>query len=163
MTIRDALSMRQRPRGLFKWLLRAPNVVFHLRLGWMLGDRFILVTSTGRRSGRAHRTVLEVVEHDNATNEYIVCSGTGPRADWYRNLQAGPPHEAQVGNERWRPIHRFLSAEQAAVRFAAYEWRHPQTAVRLLRTMGNRYDGTDRGRVEMMADMPMVAIGGKPD
>jgi hypothetical protein len=26
--------------------------------------------------------------------------------------------------------------------------------------MGNAYDGTDAGRLAMMADMPMVAFGG---
>jgi deazaflavin-dependent oxidoreductase (nitroreductase family) len=129
----------------------------------MFGDRFILITHTGRRSGRTYRTTLEVVEHDHATDEYIVCSGTGPHADWYRNLRANPAAEAQVGNRRWRPACRFLSSEQAATRFTTYERRHPRTAARLLELMGNSYDGTDRGRVEMMADMPMVAVGGVSD
>jgi deazaflavin-dependent oxidoreductase (nitroreductase family) len=162
MGLRDSFSMRQRPRGLFKWLLRLPNHLYRARLGWLLGDRFLLITHRGRRSGQLHRTTVEVVEHDRSGGEYVVCSGTGPNADWYRNLHAAPAEAVQVGTRQWRPDQRFLTAAEAADRFADYEREHPRTAVRLLRTMGNSYDGTDEGRVAMMADMPMVAFSDQP-
>jgi hypothetical protein len=52
----------------------------------------------------------------------------------------------------------MLDDAEAAQCFARYEDAHPRTARRLLATMGNSYDGTDDGRVAMMADMPMVAF-----
>ena len=40
----------------------------------------------------------------------------------------------------------------------AYERAHPKTAAKLYSMMGVSYDGTDEGRVEMMAKIPMVAF-----
>jgi len=140
-------------------VLHVPDHLYSLHLGRLLGDRFLLLTHRGRRSGLVRRTTVEVVEHDRSTGEYIVCSGTGPRADWYLNLKAAPALEVQVGAHRWVPRQRFLDAAEAARRFADYEHDHPGTARRLLELMGNSYDGTDSGRVAMMAHMPMVAFG----
>ena len=125
-------------------------------LGFLCGDRFLVVEHGGRRSGLLRLTPLEVVGH--RTGEYVVCSGTGPAADWYRNLHAHPVEELWVRNRRWRPVQRFLNAAEAVVVFGRYEGEHPETAKRLLRIMGNQYDGSDAGRVEMMAAMPMVAF-----
>jgi deazaflavin-dependent oxidoreductase (nitroreductase family) len=158
MRLPDSFSLRQTPTGAFKHVLRLPVHLFHWKLGWVLGDRFLLLTHQGRTSGRPYETPIEVVEHDEVGGEYVVCSGTGPAADWYRNLRAHPALAVQVGNRSWVPAQRFLDDDEAARRFAGYEARHPRTARRLLDLMGNSYDGTDAGRVAMMADMPMVAF-----
>jgi deazaflavin-dependent oxidoreductase (nitroreductase family) len=152
-------NFRQKPGGTWKRLLHVPVLLFRWRLGFLMGERLLLLTHIGRVSGRAFQTPIEIVEHDRATREYMVCSGTGPQADWYRNLQAHPAVEIQVGNRRWRPSQRFLSQEEAAERFARYERRHHRLSIVLLREMGNSYDGTDQGRYKMMAGMPMVAFG----
>jgi deazaflavin-dependent oxidoreductase (nitroreductase family) len=158
MRLPDSFSFRQRPTGLVKRLLHLPVWLYRARLGFLLGDRFLLVTHVGRSSGRHHQTPVEVVVHDRDAGEYLVCSGTGPQADWYRNLQVTPAPEVQVGTRRWCPHQRLLAADEAAEAFHRYERAHPATARRLLQSMGNAYDGTDAGRVAMMADMPMVAF-----
>ena len=161
MGLPDSWSFRQRPTGAFKCLLRLPVHLFRWRLGFLLGGRFILITHRGRTSGRTYQTPVEVVEHDRAAGEYIVCSGTGPRADWYQNLTAEPALTIQIGNHRWTPHQRFLETDEAARRFAGYETEHPRTARRLLRSMGNSYDGTDKGRLDLMQRMPMVAFSAR--
>jgi deazaflavin-dependent oxidoreductase (nitroreductase family) len=129
-----------------------------MRLGFLMGEWIMLICHVGRTSGRTYQTAVEVVEHDRQTHEYIVCSGTGPKADWYRNITARPPVWVQVANRRWRPDLRFLSQEEAAQRFKRYEAQHRRIAKVLLNAMGNSYDGTDQGRFDMMVHMPMVAI-----
>lgn len=158
MRVPDSLSFRQKPSGAFKWVLRAPVVLFRWKLGFVFGERLLLISHRGRRSGRVLQTPVEVVEHDTVTHEFIVCSGTGPRADWYLNLRSAAAVSVQVRNHVWVPGQRFLEPEEAAARFAGYEATHPSTARRLLSSMGNSYDGTDQGRVEMMSKMPMVAF-----
>jgi hypothetical protein len=32
-----------------------------MKLGWLLGNRFLMLIHTGRHSGRLHQTVIEVV------------------------------------------------------------------------------------------------------
>jgi deazaflavin-dependent oxidoreductase (nitroreductase family) len=153
-------NFRQKPTGVWKHVLRIPVHLFHARLGFLMGDRVLLLTHIGRTTGVAHETALEVVAHDRDAREYFVCSGTGPGADWYRNLLAAPAPFIQVGARSWRPVQRFVADVEAAGRFARYEARHPRMSKRLLRSMGNSYDGSDRGRIEMMARMPMVAFSG---
>lgn len=157
MGLRD-WNFKQKPTGAWRHVLRLPVHLFHARLGFLMGDRLLLLTHVGRRSGVRHETPIEVVAHDRDVGEYFVCSGTGPDADWYRNLAATPSPRVQVGNRAWRPAQRFVGQDEAAERFARYEARHPKLSKRLLRSMGNTYDGSDRGRVEMMARMPMVAF-----
>lgn len=159
MPSRDDFSFKKKPSGLFKWFLKAPQWIFRLKLGFLMGDRFLLLTHTGRKSGTTFRTPLEVVVHDGDTGEYIVCSGTGPTADWWLNIHANPATSIQVRNTVWTPPQRFLETEEAARRFHEYETAHPKTAARLLDSMGQSHDGTDDDRVRMMDEIPMVSFG----
>ncbi len=65
------LSDTRPPHGLMRWLLRAPVWLYRLRLGGLLGDRFLMLTHIGRNSGQPHQSVLEVVGHDEATDAYV--------------------------------------------------------------------------------------------
>ncbi len=155
-------DFKEKPQGLWRAVLKSPRYLFKWNLGFVMGDRFLLIHHVGRRSGTAYQTTVEVVDHDHDTGEYIVCSGTGPGADWYRNLQAAPAAQIQVANRTWQPSQRFLDAHEASARFKRYEAAHPRTARRLLRSMGHSYDGSDDGRTTMTSDMPMVAFTDEP-
>jgi deazaflavin-dependent oxidoreductase (nitroreductase family) len=155
-------NFRQKPAGLFRRVLHAPDFLFKHGLGFLLGRRLLLITHRGRVSGRERRTTVEVVEHDVGAGLYVVCSGTGPNADWYLNLRAAPAVSITVGRQTWHPAQHFLDPLEAAARFARYERNHPRTARRLLRSMGRSYDGTDEGRVAMMRQIPMVSFSDRP-
>src|ERR1051326_6299178 len=87
---RDGVASLSESRAMFarthsrllRGFLSAPGWLFRLGLGRLLGHRFLELTHRGRRSGRRYRTVLEVVRYDPRTQESIVCSGWGTRADW---------------------------------------------------------------------------------
>lgn len=151
-------DLRQQPTGLFKWVLKCPALLFRAKLGFLLGERFLMITHAGRQSGRTFHTPLEVVVHDSDSVEYIVCSGTGSNADWYRNITAQPVTSVQVENRVWTPDRRVLDAPEAADRFADDERRHPTAASKLLTSMGQSYEGTDADRIQMMRTIPMVAL-----
>jgi deazaflavin-dependent oxidoreductase (nitroreductase family) len=88
------------PSGWLRLALKAPRWLYRLHLGWLLGHRFLLLTHRGRRSGRVYSTVLEVVRYDPATDESVVVSGWGDRADWYNNIQKTTVLAIQTGRER---------------------------------------------------------------
>jgi len=123
-----------------------------------MGNRFVMIEHLGRNSGHLYRTVLEVAGIYPDTDEWIVTSGTGPRADWYRNLQAGTLQAVWIGSKRCGATVRFLDAEEAGSVFHDYESAHRKTAAKLMKSMGVSYDGTDEGRVEMMRSIPMVSF-----
>jgi deazaflavin-dependent oxidoreductase (nitroreductase family) len=123
-----------------------------------MGNRFVMIEHRGRKSGSLYRTVLEVVGRYPDKGEWIVTSGTGPKADWYRNLQAGTLDAIWIGSSRSAATVRFLETDETATVFHGYETAHPKTAAKLLDSMGVSYDGTDAGRVDMMRSIPMVSF-----
>jgi len=152
----NEFNFRQKPRGLFKWLLHAPVWIFRARLGFLLGRRIVMLEHRGRKSGRLRRTPLETVHRQGDT--YVLCSGTGRKADWYRNLQAHPAEALWVGAKRFPVAQRFLDDTEAAAAFATYEAAHPKAAGRLTEMMRVSYDGADAGRVAMVAQIPVVEL-----
>ncbi len=93
---------QQKPTGLFKWVLHIPTWVFRARLGFVFGKRFLMIEHSGRKSSKLYRTVLEVAGRAPEAREWIVTSGTGPSADWYRNVSAGGVAAVWIGSRRYR-------------------------------------------------------------
>jgi len=151
-------NFKQKPSGMFKHFLHAPTWLYRAHLGFVFGHRFLMIEHRGRTSGNLYRTVLEVAGRYPGDNEWVVTSGTGPRADWYRNLQAGGLAAVWLGSKRHQAMVRFLDAPEAADVMARYEAAHPKAATKLFASMGVSYDGTDEGRIELMARIPMVAF-----
>jgi deazaflavin-dependent oxidoreductase (nitroreductase family) len=146
------------PKGLFKWFLHAPSYLYRARLGFLFGNRFLMIEHRGRKSGRLYRTVVEVAGRHPERREWIVTAGRGPTSDWYRNLQEGGLESVWLGSRPHAASVRFLPADEAATVMKSYEDEHPKTADRLYRTMGVSYDGTDEDRVRMMHEIPMVGF-----
>lgn len=131
------------PRGMARLLYRLPTWLFRLRLGWLLGERFLLLTHRGRKSGLPRQTVLEVLQHDKAGDTYAVLSGWGEKADWRRNVEKTPDVVIHVGSRQF-PAHatRLDSADSERI-ILDYARRNP-LAIRVLpRMMGYKIDGTE--------------------
>ena len=47
-----------KPTGVLKWGYNLPIALYRVRLGWLLGHRFLLLTHQGRKTGRILQTVL---------------------------------------------------------------------------------------------------------
>lgn len=108
-----------------RWFLRAPIGIYKAGLGFLLGGRFLMVTHTGRKSGLPRDTVVEVVHHDEAADTYYVCSGFGPNADWYRNIQKTPEVTLHVKSRVFRTTARNVDAGEEERVLAEYAARNP--------------------------------------
>ncbi|MHA6783283.1 nitroreductase family deazaflavin-dependent oxidoreductase [Pseudonocardia saturnea] len=139
---------------------RAPIALFRLGLGALLGTRFVLLTHTGRRTGVSRRVVLEVVGRDGSG--YLVASGYGPRAQWFRNIIAEPHVRFQVGRHRHTGVARPLPPAESGRLLAEYAHRHPRTAATLMRTVGQDVDGSPASYERVGSDpetgVPLVAL-----
>ncbi|WP_181765044.1 nitroreductase family deazaflavin-dependent oxidoreductase [Streptomyces albidus (ex Kaewkla and Franco 2022)] len=144
----DAQSTPNRPPLPVGWrrsLARLPILLFEWPTAWVFGNRLLLLHHVGRVTGLDRRVVLEVVERGPADRSWTVASGFGPKAAWYRNLQADPRTRVQVGNRHYTVTAHFLSPEDGAEIMAHYGRRHPRTARRLCAFMGLPAEGTDAG------------------
>lgn len=148
--------------GLLRHVLRAPAWLYRWHCGWLLGHRFLLLVHTGRRTGRRHSTVLEVVEYRREKPELVVMSGLGRGSNWLRNLTAGGDPEIIVGTTRFAATWRELGEAEAAMVMAGYEQRNrlatPLVRMVLSRLAGWRYDGSDAARRRLVRALPLVAF-----
>lgn len=127
--------LRTPPSGITRWFLEAPKAMYRAGLGWMLGNRFVMIEHTGRRSGRTYRTVVEVI--GRAGNTIDVAAAWGPTSDWFRNVQANPEVVVSSGRLRDEPATAGVLDDAAAgAVFAAYTQNHPRAAATLSRSLG---------------------------
>jgi deazaflavin-dependent oxidoreductase (nitroreductase family) len=90
------------PKGLIKWLFKAPILFYRLGLGFIVGRMFMVMTTVGRRSRLPRRTAIEF--HEFKGRKYVL-SGWGTKTDWYRNIQANP----HITIQTWRGAESVLA------------------------------------------------------
>lgn len=146
------------PKGLNRIMYRLPIWFYRLHLGWMLGERFLLINHIGRKSGLLRKVVVEVVRHDKESKTIIVASGFGTKSQWYQNLRKTPDVNIQLGTKKYTAHAEFLSAEQGADEMVDYAHRHPSAARELPKLMGYRVDGTDDDYRTLGREIPFVAL-----
>ena len=113
------------PRGLLRLAARAPLWLYRLHAGWLLGNRFLMLEHTGRRSGRKRQVVLEVVKHDSGSDRYFVVSAWGVKADWFQNLRSTPEAVLRVGRRVLEVRGEEIGIDEAAGVVEEYSWRYP--------------------------------------
>ncbi len=155
-----AYSPPKKPHGLLKWGFKAPIALYRLRLSWLLGHRFLMLTHRGRKSGAIRRTVLEVVHYDPATHESAVLSAYGPKADWYQNIVASPPIEVRTAGRRYIPQYRLLDVDERFAALQAYQRRYRRAFQAVMRFLGHDYDGSEAS-LHALADSTLM-VGFRP-
>lgn len=148
-----------RPGKALRFGLRLPIWLYRMRLGWLLGNRFLMLTHTGRKSGQPRQTVIEVVGHDKETDTYYVVSGWGKKSDWYQNLLKLPHTTIHVGRRKFRAMAEFIPSEKAIKILEVYAREHPLAFKELSGLfLGERMEpGSDAART-LAEKMPMVAL-----
>jgi len=144
------------PSGMTLLLHRLPNVLYRLHLGRLLGSRFLLVEHRGRKSGRTHRTVLEVIRADPAAGVWYVVSGWGDRAQWLANLRATPQAYIETGGRHVAVVARVLPDADAERELLDYGRRHPRAARAVAHALGWEIDGSDRDLGELARTLRVV-------
>ncbi|OBI36032.1 nitroreductase [Mycobacterium sp. E2238] len=105
-------------------LMRAPVWLYKARAGALFGSRLLMLEHIGRKSGAPRYVVLEVVGHP-APETYVVASGFGRKAQWFRNIEANPRVRVYAGSRApRRAIARILDQQEADRALAAYVSRH---------------------------------------
>ncbi|MEA3335962.1 MAG: nitroreductase family deazaflavin-dependent oxidoreductase [Chloroflexota bacterium] len=152
-------ASRKPPRGLQRLLWRAPIWLYKLHLGGLLGQRFLLLTHTGRKSGKPRQAVIEIDDYDPQTNSYLIASGFGRQSDWYRNIRKTPQVMIQVGNRQMAARAEPLSPEQSGEAMVTYAHKHPTAARNLAKMIGLDVDGSDESyRAAARDHVPFVRL-----
>lgn len=136
-----ARILRTRP------LMRAPIWIYRSGAGAMLGSRLLMLEHVGRKSGARRYVVLEVVGHPTP-DSYLVASGFGENAQWFRNIKANPEVRVYAGGRSpSSATARILTRQESDRALGDYVSRHPQAWNRfkpvLERTLGSSISETN--------------------
>lgn len=130
-------------------LVRAPIAIYRAGLGFLFGRRLLMMEHLGRTSGARRYVVLEVVDH-RVPGEYVIVSGFGVRAQWYRNIEAEPEVRVWVGSRRAVSARAtVMGSDDAAEVLAHYMAEHPG-AWEKLRAMIERATGAPADALPMV-------------
>jgi deazaflavin-dependent oxidoreductase (nitroreductase family) len=154
-----ATVMATPPRGFLRFGLKLPIWLYRLHLGWLLGKRFLLLTHTGRKSGKLHQTVIEVVRHDQASNSFFVVSGWGDKADWYQNIHKKPDVSIRSGRKNLRVHAEDIPLAEAVDILNEYTHRYPIAFKELTALfLGERLQPGREASQRLAERMPMVVF-----
>jgi len=157
MTNRGTLN-NPRPTGFTRAFYRAPIWIYRAGFGFLMGRRFLMLEHVGRRSGKTRYTALEVVRHDREADTYVVCSGWGTRADWFRNIRKTPDVRVSSGFRRRQTARAIrLEGDAAARELCSYAERYPQAFRILVSRLVMGSDGPVNC-AEAAAVVPVVAL-----
>jgi deazaflavin-dependent oxidoreductase (nitroreductase family) len=130
---------------------RAPIWLYRAGLGFVFGSRLLMLEHVGRTSGRSRFVVLEVVEHP-ADGEFVVVSGFGVRAQWYRNILACPDVRVSCGFRKRAAARAIpMSADESATALERYAVQHPKAWANLRAVIESAVDHPVEG-------LPMVTL-----
>lgn len=146
------------PRGIKAIPWRLPIWLYKLKLGGLLGHRFLLLTHMGRVSGQPRNAVLEVIHYDEATNTHYAASGFGEKSQWFQNISQTPEVIIQVGNKQFPVIAERLPVDEAEAIFRDYHKRHPNAIKNLGKMVGYQMDGSEEDLTDFMRTIPLVAF-----
>jgi deazaflavin-dependent oxidoreductase (nitroreductase family) len=140
-------------------LVRAPIWLYRMRAGAVLGPRLLMLEHVGRVSGKPRYVVLEAVAHPD-DDTYVVASGFGATAQWFRNVTANPQVRVWIGSRApARATARVLDQQSVDRILTAYRLNRPKAWEQfkgvLERTLGQPI--TDTG-----TPMPMVELRLRP-
>jgi deazaflavin-dependent oxidoreductase (nitroreductase family) len=142
-----------------RWFVRAPIWLYRARLGFVFGSRLLMLEHIGRLSGARRYVVLEIVARP-APGCYVVASGFGTSAQWYRNVRANPHVRIYVHSRRpAAATASVLTAEQGADALGAYAFAHPH-AWRTVKPVFEATLGAEIG--ERATTLPLVALDRDP-
>ena len=158
----EKISDPKPPRGISRLLFRTPIWLYKLNLGWMMGNRFLKITHTGRVSREPRYVVLEVVKYDPSSETYYIAAAWGERSDWVKNIRANPRVQVQVGRRKMDMVAEQLTSEQGEAVILDYAQRHPTAMRSLARFMGYQLDGSEADFRELGRLLLMFALTPQP-
>lgn len=144
------------PTGLRTIPWRIPILFYRLRLGWLFGNRALLLTHTGRNTGKPRQAVLEVIGYDKPI--HYVASGFGEKSNWYKNIMANPDVTIHSGRKVIPAIATVLSKKEACKIFSNYIEKHPNAIKNLAKFIGYKMGDSKKENLDFLSHVPVIAF-----
>lgn len=144
------------PKGLKLKLFRAPCYFYHLKLGFLFGERFIHLKHWGRKSGKLKETVIEVIDQDKVNRKIFSASGFGEKSQWFKNIFANNAVLVTLKNTEYKATAKVLLADDATRVLLRYAGAYPKSLKGVARLSGYEIDGSIQDVVEFSKVIKIV-------
>jgi deazaflavin-dependent oxidoreductase (nitroreductase family) len=134
--------MRFYPRSRWgKLMWKAPLILWRLGLGPITGKLFLVLTTTGRKSGLPRHVMLEYYKRNGAK---YAASAFGVKSQYYRNIRADPRVTIQTsdGTEGARAV-RVTDDEEVLAVYELFKRRDPVLLSWYLKSLGVKPEADD--------------------
>jgi deazaflavin-dependent oxidoreductase (nitroreductase family) len=143
--IMTRLVPKDQPGPVFKWLFKVPLIFYKLGLPFF-GNFVLLLTTTGRKSGKIRLTPLEY-RREKGTGYIIIMSGWGGNTDWNRNILADARVGVQAGRLKFKALAEPLTDREVAVNLIETMHINPGSAKTWSRWAGEPVSADEPERV----------------
>jgi deazaflavin-dependent oxidoreductase (nitroreductase family) len=139
----------KRPSGFLKFFFKVPMFMHKLGLGgWerLIGAQWMLLTTTGRKTGKHRQTLVDVMSYDKVTDTYYIEAAYGSRADWFKNIQVNPIFQAQVGRRKFDARAEILTESIAGEMLVQFFRRNPAYTRSVMAMVGMKFKNEEELR-----------------
>ena len=84
--------------SIWKLLKLPPQFLYAIGLGPICGRLVLLLTTTGRKSGKLRVTPLQ---YEEINGDIYIASARGTKSDWFRNIVANPKVKVRVKSRQF--------------------------------------------------------------
>ena len=146
---------RRMSKYLWRLMRIPPRLAYAVGLGSLIGRRVLLLTTTGRKSGKPRVTPLQYDEIDGI---FYIGSARGDKSDWYRNILADPKVEVRVKSRRFTGLAEAIADVERVADFLEIRLaRNPIMMGNLFQIMGFPRK-PDRTQIEEYANHRTMVI-----
>jgi len=136
----------KRPNGFLKFFLKIPLFMHKIGFGgWerLMGAEWMLLATTGRKTGKRRETMVDVMDYDKTTDTYYIEAAYGSHADWYKNIKSHPDFEAQVGRRKFKARASELDPKDTGEMLVQFYRRKPAYTRSVMAMVGMKFKNED--------------------
>jgi deazaflavin-dependent oxidoreductase (nitroreductase family) len=150
----------EKPGGVFKWVFKIPILFDTVGLNVLIPNWILLLTSTGRRTGKRIVTPVEFIDHQ-ADGSFWVISGWRGNTDWYKNIRKCPEVQVKVHGKTCHANAVILTNEEILVYLIEILKVNPDAIAIFSRWAGKPIDPSEEVLRQVCSDFPGYSL--KPD
>jgi deazaflavin-dependent oxidoreductase (nitroreductase family) len=132
------------------------RLLYAIGLGPLIGRIILLLTTTGRKSGKKRVTPLQ---YELIGSDYYLGAARGLQADWVRNIQSDPHVDIRVGGKYIQGIAEISTDTSRFADFLEVRLeRHPRMIGLIMEKAHGLPRRPSRGQLEGLAEKEALVI-----
>jgi len=131
-------------------------LLYAIGLGPIIGRIILLLTTTGRKSGKKRVTPLQ---YERMGFDYYIGAARGLKADWVRNIQSDPNVEVSVGRKHFYGTGEIVNDPSRFADFLEVRLeRHPRMIGLIMEKVHGLPRRPSREQLEKLAEKEALVI-----